>query len=127
LIAMPSTVSANARTIIHQGSGDQHLVLPDVCKTPPGPVPIPYPNLARSADAADGPRTVHVEGCMPVVKDTIYTRTSGDEAGKAGGVVSGTTAAEASFVLCSFDVKIEGRGACRAGDPMTHNSKNTAG
>lgn len=126
---MPSTVSANARSVIHKGSGDTHLVVPDVCKTPIGPVdvPIPYPNLARSSDAAAGPCTVTVEGCMPVVQGAIYTRTSGDAAGASGGVVSGTTAGEAAFVQCSFDVKIEGRGACRTGDTMTHNNRNTAG
>jgi hypothetical protein len=124
---MPSTVHANTRSVVHQGSNDRHLVFPDVCKTPPNSIPVPYPNLAQSADAAGGPKTVAVEGCMAMVKDATITRTTGDEAGKDGGVLSGTSRAEAEFALYSFDVKIEGRNVCRAGDPMHHNRRNATG
>ena len=61
---MPSTVSANARTVVHKGSGDPHLVFPDVCKTPPIPLPIPYPNLGVSADTTLGAITVTVAPLM---------------------------------------------------------------
>jgi hypothetical protein len=124
---MPSTVHANTRSVVHQGSNDQHLVLPDVCKTPPSSIPVPYPNLASSADATGGPKTVAVEGRMAMVKGATYTRTTGDEAGKDGGVLSGTHRAEAEFALYSFDVKIEGRNVCRVGDPMHHNRRNATG
>lgn len=124
---MPSTVSANARTVVHKGSGDPHLVFPDVCLTPPIPLPIPYPNLGLSADTSGGPVTVTVEGQMPMVKAAKYVKTSGDEAGSGGGVLSGTKLGEAEFLLYSFDIKLEGRNVCRVGDPMFHNNKNTAG
>jgi hypothetical protein len=124
---MPSTVHANARPVVHQQSGDRHLVYPDVCKTPPDMTPVPYPNQADAADARGGPKTVAAEGAMMLVKGAVIDPTTGDEAGAGGGVASGTHTAEATFVACSFDIKIEGRNACRAGDAMTHNRKNAGG
>jgi uncharacterized Zn-binding protein involved in type VI secretion len=52
---------------------------------------------------------------------------TGDEPGSAGGVISGKIKGKAEFVLYSFDVKIEGKNACRMGDLMTHNDKNAIG
>lgn len=124
---MPSTVSANARTVVHKGSGDQHLVFPDVCKTPPIPLPIPYPNLGVSADTTLGAITVTVEGQMPMVKSAKYPKTSCDEAGVDNGVVGGAVMGEAEFMLYSFDVTFEGQNVCRVGDPMFHNKKNAVG
>lgn len=126
---MPSTVSANSRSVVHKGSNDPHIVAPDVCKTPavPSPVPIPYPNLGMSTDTSNGAVTVTVEGQMPMVQSAIYTRTSGDNAGSVGGVLSGTVMGVAEFMLYSFDVTFEGKGVCRVGDPMFHNNKNAVG
>ena len=56
-----------------------------------------------------------------------YAMTSGDEAGSAGGVMSGVIKGEAEFMMYSFDVKLEGKNACRLGDPLFHNKKNTMG
>lgn len=124
---MPSF--ANGRGIVHGGSGGQSVVAPDVCKTPSpgGTVPIPYVNVGRSSDASEGPKTVTIEGNMPMVKGAKYARSSGDEAGSAGGVVSGTSAGACEFLSYSFDVKIEGKNVCRLGDALFHNGKNTAG
>jgi hypothetical protein len=106
-----------------------NMVFPDVCKTPSpaGPVPIPYPNIGRSADTSDGPKKVIVQGKMPMVKGAKYSKTAGDEAGSAGGVVSSSTRGEAEFMLYSFDVKFEGKNVCRMGDSMFHNKKNAMG
>ena len=126
---MPSTVFANSRGIAHKGSGGMSTVFPDVCKTPTpaGPIPIPYPNIGQSAMATNGPRKVKLDGQMPMVKGAKYSMTSGDEAGAAGGVVSGQIKGEAEFMLYSFDVKLEGKNACRMGDPLLHNKKNIMG
>jgi len=104
-------------------------VFPDVCKTPTpgGPVPIPYPNIGKSADTAQGPTSVKTDGCMPMVKGAIYSMTSGDEAGSVGGVMSGTVKAPAEFMTYSFDVKFEGNNVCRLGDSLFHNQKNIMG
>ncbi len=120
---------ANGRGIAHGGSNGQSIVMPDVCKTPSpgGPVPIPYPNIGRSMDASAGPTTVTIDGKMPMVKGAKYAQTTGDEAGSAGGVVSGVTKGECEFMMYSFDVKIEGKNVCRLGDPLFHNKKNIMG
>lgn len=120
---------ANLRGISHKGSGGMSTVLPDVCKTPSpaGPVPIPYPNIGKASDTSGGPTTVKVEGNMPMVKGAKYQMSAGDEAGSAGGVMSSKFKGACEFMLYSFDVKLEGKNACRLGDPLFHNEKNMMG
>ena len=104
-------------------------VFPDVCKTPTpgGPVPIPYPNIGKSADTSKGPKKVKTDGEMPNVKGSNYMMTTGDEAGTAGGIISNKFKGEAEYMLYSFDVKCEGKNVCRLGDPLFHNKKNIMG
>jgi hypothetical protein len=127
---MPCTVLANSRGVVHKGSGGMSIVFPDVCKTPSpgGPIPIPYPNVGKSADTVQGPTTVKVDGQMPMVKGAQYMMTTGDEGGTAGGgLMSSSIKGPAEFMMYSFDVKFEGKNACRLGDPMFHNKKNIMG
>ena len=61
---MSVTVNVNDLSISHKGSnGFSIATVPDVCKTPTpgGPVPMPYPNIARSGDLADGTTTVKAD------------------------------------------------------------------
>jgi hypothetical protein len=110
-------------------SGGQSLVFPDVCLTKVGKpiVPIPYPNLGKSADTTKGPKTVKTDGAMPMVKGAVYSKSTGDEAGDKKGVKSGTHKSECEFMMYSFDVKFEGKNVCRLGDPLFHNKKNIMG
>jgi hypothetical protein len=126
---MAQTTFVNKRGIVHKGSGGQSIVFPDVCKTPmaPSPVPIPYPNVGMSADTSQGPTTVKTDGVMPMVKGAKYLKSTGDEAGSLGGVVSGVFINECEYLLYSFDVKFEGKNVCRLGDPLWHNKKNICG
>jgi hypothetical protein len=127
---MGTKVFANGRGISCEDSGGQSIVFPDVCKTPSpgGPIPIPYPNIGKSSDADKGPKTVTVNGKMPMVKEAQYKTSTGDEAGSAGGgVVSGSTKGPSEFMMYSFDVKFEGKNVCRLGDPLFHNKKNIMG
>jgi len=126
---MSQSTYVNCRGIAHKGSGGMSIVFPDVCKTPSpgGPIPIPYPNIGKSADTSSGPSTVKADGEMPMVKTAKYSMTSGDEAGSAGGVISSSFKGEAEFMMFSFDVKFEGNNVCRLGDPMFHNKKNIMG
>lgn len=123
------TVFANNRGIPHQNSGGMSIVFPDICKTPTpgGPVPVPYPNIAMSSDTVGGPTTIKCDGGMPMVQGATYSMSTGDEAGSAGGVISGTIKGPAEFMLYSFDVKFEGKNVCRLGDPLYHNNKNAMG
>ena len=127
---MGQTTFVNSRGIAHKGSGGMSIAFPDVCKTPAPPappIPIPYPNIAKSSDTSDGPKKVKTDGKMPMVKGAKYSRSMGDEAGTLKGVVSNQNMAEAEFMLYSFDVKFEGKNVCRMGDPLFHNKKNIMG
>jgi hypothetical protein len=126
---MGQTTFANGRGIVHKGSGGMSIVFPDVCKTPaaPSPIPIPYPNIGKSSDTTQGPTTVKTDGKMPMVKGAKYSRSSGDEAGTVGGVVSGVNMSVCEFMMYSFDVKFEGKNVCRLGDPLFQNKKNIMG
>lgn len=126
---MAKTTFANTRGIVHKGSGSKSLVFPDVCKTKIGKpiVPIPYTNLGHAKDTVAGPKTVKVDGEMPMVNGAKYSKSSGDEPGTKKGIISGTHKDECEFLTYSFDVKIEGKGVCRLDDLLWHNKKNTLG
>ena len=90
-------------------------------------MPIPYPViLSFSSNLAKGTKTVKVDGRkMAAVKGSEFSRCVGDEPGTAGGVVSQTNMKEAKWILYSFDVKMDGKNACRLADKMTMNHGNT--
>lgn len=130
MMALTVKVNGTMNGLVHKGSN--HFAKntpPDVCKTPSpgGPVPVPYPVIiSKSSDLKNGTSTVKADGGkMIAVKGCEYARCNGDEAGTAGGVVSSTNMKEAKFILYSFDVKMDGKNACRLGDKMTMNHQNT--
>jgi hypothetical protein len=59
-------------------------------------------------------------------KGSEFSSSNGDEAGTAGGVKSSTNMKESTWILYSFDVKLEGQGACRLSDKKFQNHENTA-
>lgn len=123
---MPS-VGVNSLSVVTAGTNGISIAFPDACKTPSpgGPVPIPYPNIAQSSDSAQTAKTVKAEGQPVCVKDSTFSKSAGDEAGTAGGVVSSKNMGKAEFVNYSFDVEIEGKSVPRSFDLMLHNDKNT--
>jgi hypothetical protein len=127
---MSVTVAVNNMSVVHKDSGGITTAFPDVCKTPAPPVPIPYVNIAKSQDTAQGSKTVTMDGNPIMIKSSNFATSTGDEAGTAGGgVVSNTIKGKAEFVNYSFDVKVDGENVCRLLDPMIHNkqsSPNTA-
>jgi len=124
---MPVTVGVNFLSVVHKASNGVTIAFPDVCKTPSpaGPIPIPYPNIAKSSDTDKGTKKVKCDGQSTCVKDSNFKMSTGDEAGSAGGVVSSKIKGKAEFILYSFDVKFEGKNVARAFDLMLHNDKNT--
>ena len=125
---MSLTININGLTLCHRGSGGvTHNTLPDVCKTPSpaGPVPVPYPNIAKSSDTAQGTGTVKCDGNAVCISTSNFMISTGDEAGVALGVISNRIKGKAEFVNYSFDVKFEGKNVPRAFDLMLHNDKNT--
>ena len=71
------------KTKIEELSSEETLELsPDVCKTPSpaGPIPIPYPNIAKSSDTSSGSKKVKTEGKMSSTKED-FEMSVGDESG----------------------------------------------
>jgi uncharacterized Zn-binding protein involved in type VI secretion len=127
---MPVTVKVNgtANSLVNKGSNAiSTATIPDVCKTPSpaGPVPIPYPNISQSVTLAKGTTTVKADGMMIAIKGSEFSLSNGDNAGVAGGVKSSTFMKESTWILYSFDVKIDGKNACRLTDKKFQNHENT--
>lgn len=125
---MPVTVGVNFLTVVHKSSNGMTIAFPDVCLTPAppsSPIPIPYPNIAMSSDTDKGSKKVTCDGNPVCLKDSVFSKSSGDEAGTNKGVASGKNMGKAEFVNYSFDVKFEGKNVARALDLMLHNDKNT--
>ena len=87
---MPVSVSVNNLSVVHAGSNGTTIAMPDVCKTPSpgGPIPIPYPNIAKSSDTSKGASKVKCDGNPVCVKDSNFMMSTCDEAGAAGGGVA---------------------------------------
>jgi hypothetical protein len=126
---MGVTININGLSMCHESSGGIAVAsLPNVClKTVgSGVVPIPFSNLAKSSDLANGSKTVKADGGNSIaVKDCVFSTSTGDMPGDMKGVVSHTTSDEAKFISYSNNVKIEGKNACRLSDKMTMNKANT--
>ncbi len=127
---MPVTVKVNGtvNSLVHKGSNHISVAtIPDVCKTPSpgGPVPMPYPNISQSATLAKGTTTVKADSMMVAVKGSEFSLSNGDNAGVAGGVKSSTFMKESTWILYSFDVKMDGNNACRLSDKKFQNHENT--
>lgn len=123
---MPVTVGANMMSVVHKGSNGIAITVPDVCLTPIIiPIPIPYPNISMSSDLAKGSKKVKADGESIAIEGCNFQMSTGDEAGSVGGVMSGKVKGKAEFLLYSMDVKIEGKGVCRAFDMVLSNDNNT--
>ncbi len=129
---MPVTIKVNGtvNSLVHKGSNHFSMAtIPDVCKTPTpgGPVPLPYPNISLSSSLAGGTTTVKADGGnMIAIKGSEFSMSQGDEPGTVGGVKSSTFKKESTWILYSFDVKMEWQGACRLTDKKFQNHENTA-
>jgi len=120
---MTVTVSVNGLTVIHKDSGGIDTAFPDVCKTPTpgGPIPVPYPNVAYSLHTEKGSKSVKVDGNPIMHENSLISTSIGDETGKLGGLVSGTTKGKAKPISYSFDVMVEGEPVVRQTDYFRQN------
>lgn len=120
---MAATINVNKRTVVHKTSGGIATTFPDVCKTPTpaGPIPIPYPNIAKSTDTSKGSKTVKMDSNPIMLKGSVFSTSTGDEAGSVGGIISGCTKGKAEFVNYSFNVFVEGKNVPRLSDIMVQN------
>ncbi|WP_287175559.1 DUF4150 domain-containing protein [Mesorhizobium sp.] len=126
---MPTHIVVNSLGLTYKGTiGISIATIPDVCKTPTpgGPVPLPYPNFANQGTLKGGTTTVFAKGGkMIAIKGSQYGMSTGDEPGTVGGVKSNTFKQATDWITYSFDVKMDGKNACRHTDKKFHNNKNT--
>lgn len=117
-------------TPVTEGSMDMSPAdVPNVCKMPgpPAPfIPVPLPNIGRSADRLDGATsTVKIEGKKVAIKGSFYmSQPSPDVAsqGTGGGLISMVTQGATEFIAPgSMDVKFEGKNVQLLGDTMSNN------
>ncbi len=109
-----------------KGGGTCICTAPDVCKTPSpgGPVPIPYPNFGMCNQATKTAKKVKFSGKQVITKSSVIPKTTGDEAGTIGGVVSNVVMNRATWKKGSSKVKIEGK-QCEYHTALTgHNGSN---
>jgi len=122
-------VNGTVNGLVHKGGSWMSIAtVPDVCKTPTpgGPVPMPYPNISQASSLSDGTTTVKVDGGnMAAIKGSKFAMSSGDEPGTLGGVKSNTFKQASTWLLYSFDVKLDGGNACRFSDKKFQNNENT--
>ena len=79
-----------------------------------------------SSDLMKGTTTVKADGGMMCANyGSEFFKSTGDEPGTLGGVISSTFIKEATWMTFSFDVKLESKAACRLTDKMFHNHMNT--
>ena len=89
--------------------------------------PIPYGISSQAGDLAQTTTSVLIDGNPTAIASSIHTQCSGDQAGSANGIASGTVADKTQFASYSFDVKAEGEGVVRHMDMTTMNNGNTIG
>ena len=101
---------------------------PDVCKTPappsPSPVPVPYPNLGQLPSAQQTSTKVKFFGAEAVTLKSEIPMSQGDEAGVAGGVVSGGNMQKVTVKKGSSKVKAEGQPVAQLTSITGHNGSN---
>lgn len=109
--------------------GGQCMGMPDICLTPAPPappIPVPYPNIAMTMQAL--PPTcsmkVMVEMKFAVVMNSMIPMSSGDEAGVAGGVMSGMIKGPATYTKGSMKVMAEGKPVCYLTSMVRQNQTN---
>jgi hypothetical protein len=109
-----------------QAAGIDHA-FPDVCLTPPVPVPVPYLNVAQGSMAANPVPNVYFASAQVHNLSTIVPTTSGDEPGVATGVSSGTVMNKSQHITGATSVLIGGMPVTRLTSQTLQNSANISG
>jgi hypothetical protein len=99
----------------------------DVCQVPAPPlppIPTPFPNIGMLQNAVSTSTKVMFDNKLVIVEMSELPMSTGDEAGVAGGVISGTFIGPVAFKLGSTKVKVEGKNAVTMTGLTAHNGKN---
>jgi hypothetical protein len=101
---------------------------PDVCKTPPNDVPIPYRVVAKLDEGLSVSPNVLFRGHPVVLADgSSIANVTGDESGSGGGVSSACNTGEVKFTEGDGTFLVNGKLVVRHKDKVTMNKGNTEG
>jgi hypothetical protein len=107
--------------------GGMDFGIPDVCLTPPVPLPIPYPNFAMGPLGVPAAYNV-LFMCTPAHNLlTTIPITLGDQPGVALGVASGMVMGPSRRLTAMFTCLVDGIPATRLTSMGLHNSTNIVG
>jgi len=101
--------------------------MPDICKVPAPPappIPTPFPNLGQMATASKTCAKVKLVGMEAVTETSEIPMSQGDEAGVAGGLVSGKNMDKIVVKKGSSKVKLCGKAAAHLTSMTAHNGAN---
>lgn len=115
---MPAIFPASSK------GGGVCFAFPDVCKTPPGPVPAPYANMAPLNQATKTVPEVKLVQKPAVTTNSEVPKTMGDEPGVAGGVVSNQNMGKLTIKNGCAKVKVKGHPIARLCSATGHNGMN---
>ncbi len=90
--------------------GGMSMAMPDTCKvpSPAGPVPTPFPNIAQLPMGQSCTTKVKIMNMPAFTVKSEIPLSSGDEAGVAGGVVSGVIMNKMKPTMGKMAVQAEG-------------------
>ncbi|WP_232448353.1 DUF4150 domain-containing protein [Burkholderia ubonensis] len=130
--AQPSDHFSTGNRIASRQDGSFTAVsnTPDVCKTPMGSStpPVPYQIVSDLGGSSGIVPTVRFNGKPAYVLDqSVVPTCTGDEAGSANGLKSGTVGGETKPTKGSTTVRAGGHPVIRDGDPCTMNTGNCTG
>jgi hypothetical protein len=100
---------------------------PDVCMTPPGPVPVPYPNIAAGPMGVPAAYNVLFMFAPAHNLSTKVVMTNGDNAGVATGVASGSVMGPSRHLTGAFTCLVGGLPATRVTSVALQNRTNCPG
>ncbi len=100
---------------------------PDVCKVPAPPappIPTPFPNMGQLMQATGTSTKVKFFAAEVVTLKSKIPMSQGDEAGVAGGLVSGQNMGPITFKKGSSKVLVEGQACVYQTSVTAHNGNN---
>ncbi|MDX3905811.1 MAG: DUF4150 domain-containing protein [Pigmentiphaga sp.] len=103
------------------------LAFPDVCKTPPAALPIPYPNMAMGPTAIPNAWNILYMGTPAHNLATTTPITMGDTPGVMLGIAAPSVMGPSRHITGAFTVLVKGTPATRMTSLSMQNRNNALG
>lgn len=122
-------VFIEGKEVITKSSGAVAESNLDVCLTPQGPavVPVAYTNRASISNLSNASKTTKILNSTIMLQRSYISRSSGDEAGLLGGILSKSTRGKTRSLQFSRSVYIEGQRVVLNGAITLQNNGNAIG